>query len=207
MRTYRGLFAVPEFRALFAVSCLRYAGSATSGIALARLVYAGTSSPLLSALSMFGPSIAQVIGAVTLLSVVDRVRPRAALTVIGVAYACLTIPLALPMPVWGLLLVALGSGLVGAVNGGVQWATMRDVVPPDGYLLGRSAFTVANGVMQVIGFGVGGALVNIVGARPTILIAAGAFTSSALGARDRHRRPISTLRGPPDGPRDPARQP
>lgn len=183
VRTYRELFSAPEFRALFAVSCLRYAGSATSGIALARLVYASTSSSLLSALSMFGPSIAQVIGAATLLSVADRIRPRAALTWIGVAYAALTVPLALPMPVWALLLVAVSTGLVGALNGGVQWGTMRELLPRDGYLLGRSAFTVANGVTQVVGFGVGGALVNIAGARPTLLFAAGAFALSAIGAR------------------------
>ena len=51
-----------------------------SGLALGTLIYAATGSPLLSALGMFGPSLAQVIGATTLLSAADRLPPRAAMT-------------------------------------------------------------------------------------------------------------------------------
>jgi MFS family permease len=192
VRTYRELLGQPELRTLFGVVCGRYVGSTMEGIALGTLVYARTGSPLLSALSMFGSSAAQVIGAMTLLSWADRVRPRAAMTLLGAAYTGIALLLALPVSVWWLLTIALSSGLIGALGGGVQWGLVREVVPPDGYVLARSAFTVASGLTQILGFGVGGLLVDVVGSRPTLLIAAGLFAWSSVAARlglaDRPRR-------------------
>jgi predicted MFS family arabinose efflux permease len=192
MRTYRELFSLREFRALFAVTCVRSAGATMEGIALGTLVYARTRSPLLSALSMFGPSAAQVLGATTLMSWADRIRSRPALVVIGAAYCAVALLLALPWSVWCLLAVALTSGLIGSINGGVQWGLVREVVPDDGYVLARSSFTVALGLMQVLGFGLGGAMVDIIGSRETLLVAAAIFACSAVfarcGLRDRPRR-------------------
>ena len=68
MRTYRELFRSPEFRPLFAVSTGQFAAMTVSGLALAVLVYDATESPLLSALSMFGSSLTQMVGAMALLS-------------------------------------------------------------------------------------------------------------------------------------------
>ena len=192
MRTYRELFGVAEFRALFGVVCVRYVGATMEGIALGTLVYARTRSPLLSALSMFGPSIAQVVGAATLLSWADRVRPRAALVAIGAAYSGTALLLALPSPVGWLLAVALLSGLIGSFGGGIQWGLVRQVVPADGYVLARSTFTVATGLTQILGFGLGGVLVDVVGSRPTLLVAAAVYAASSVaarfGLRDRPRR-------------------
>ena len=50
-----------------------------SGLALGTLIYLATGSALLSALGMFGPSLAQLIGATTVLSAADRLPPRAAM--------------------------------------------------------------------------------------------------------------------------------
>ena len=72
MRTYSELFRVPEFTALFVASSAQVAASTVTGLALATLVYAKTGSPLLSALVMFGPSLAQVAGASLLLSAVNQ---------------------------------------------------------------------------------------------------------------------------------------
>ncbi|MYU13625.1 MFS transporter, partial [Streptomyces sp. SID8361] len=80
MRTYREVFRTPEFTPLFLTSATQVAASTASGLALGTLVYAATGSPLLSALSMFGPSLAQVAGALALLSAADRLPPRAALS-------------------------------------------------------------------------------------------------------------------------------
>jgi MFS family permease len=190
--TYRGLFAIPEFRTLFGVVSLRYAGSTVAGISLGTLIFARTGSPLLSALSMFGPSGAQLLGALTLLSWADRIRPRSALVAIGAAYTVTTLLLALPVSSWCLLAIALSSGLIGALGGGVQWGLVREIVPSEAYVLARSAFTVCTGLMQVLGFGLGGVLANAIGPRPTLLIAAGMYAVSAVSARfglvDRARR-------------------
>jgi hypothetical protein len=68
MRTYRELFGAPEFTPLFVTSSVQVAATVVAGLALGTLVYAATHSPLLSALSMFGPSLAQMVGATALLS-------------------------------------------------------------------------------------------------------------------------------------------
>ena len=187
MRTYRELFRVGEFRALFAVACVRSAGTTLQGIALGTLIYRRTGSPLLSALAMFGPSAAQLLGAATLLSWADRVRPRAALVAIGCAWTLVALLLALPWTIWWLLAVAMLSGLIGSVSGGVQWGLVREVVPAEGYVMARSMFTVATGLMQILGFGLGGVLVDVIGSRVTLLVAAAVFAGSSLTARLRLR--------------------
>jgi MFS family permease len=193
VRTYRDLFGVAEFGALFMSVSLRYAGATMEGIALATLVYLRTRSALLSALSMFGPSAAQMLGAATLLSFADRVRPRACLAATGWTFAGTTAALAVPgLPVGALLAIVFVAGLVSAFGGGVQWGLLTEIVPRDGYVLARSLFTMASGVMQIAGFGLGGALVAATSARTTLVIAAALHAGSAvlvrLGLRDRAPR-------------------
>jgi hypothetical protein len=61
---------------------------------------------------------------------------------------------------------------VSAFGGGVQWGLLNEIVPRDGYVLARSLCTMASGVMQIAGFGLGGALVAATSARTTLVIAA-----------------------------------
>ena len=78
MRRYGSIFAIRDFKALLAYASLVYAAQAISGLALSTLVLARTGSPLLSAIALFGSAFAQLIGAATVLSAADRVRPRLA---------------------------------------------------------------------------------------------------------------------------------
>ncbi|CAM5578661.1 MFS transporter OS=Streptomyces cyaneofuscatus OX=66883 GN=G3I52_23510 PE=4 SV=1 [Streptomyces cyaneofuscatus] len=71
MRTYRELFRTPEFLPFFTTVSVQVAAQTATGLALGTLVYASTGSPLLSALAMFGPSLAQVAGALRTASVCD----------------------------------------------------------------------------------------------------------------------------------------
>jgi MFS family permease len=184
MRTYRELFAVPQFRPLFAVACGQTAAGTLQGLALSTLVYAATRSPLLSALSMFGSSFAQVIGAATLLSAADRVPPRAALTAIGAVTTISALLLALPgVPVYGLLLVTLIAGLASSAAGGVQWGLLSEILPDSAYLFGRSVFNMSVGVMQIAGFAAGGALVDLVSPRGALLAAAALYLASTVTIR------------------------
>ena len=181
MRTYRQVFRVAEFTPLFVATSVRTAAATMSGLALSTLVYARTGSALLSALSMFGASFAQVIAAATLLSVADRVRPRAAMVTIGVAFALATLVLTIPAcPVWLLLTIVLSTGLVSAAGSGVQWGLVNEILPEGGYILGRSMFNMSVGVMQIVGFAAGGTLVALASARGALLIAAALYLASAV---------------------------
>jgi predicted MFS family arabinose efflux permease len=193
MRTYRELFRTPEFAPLFGASCAQVAATTLSGLALATLVYARTESPLLSALSMFGPSFAGLIGATTLLSVADRVPPRAALTLVALAAALAGLLLATPgLPLPAMFAVILAQGVVTSIGAGVLYGLLGEILPPHGYVLGRSVLNMSVGAMQVAGFALGGVLIAVVSPRTTMLagaaLAACATLVLRLGLRPRPPR-------------------
>jgi MFS family permease len=184
MRTYRELFRTPEFTPFFAASSLQVAGLTVSGLALGTHIYEETGSPLLSALAMFGPSLAQVLGATLLLSAADRLPPRGAMTALALVYAAATAAQATPgTPVWGAFAILLCLGLFASVGGGVRYGLLNEILPRDGYLLGRSVVNMSAGAMQIAGFAVGGVLVSALSPRGTLLVAAGAFLVGAAVAR------------------------
>ncbi|MFJ2895933.1 MFS transporter [Streptomyces sp. NPDC087218] len=184
MHTYRELFRTPQFRPFFATSAVQVAASTMSGLALGTLVYTATESPLLAALSMFGPSLAQMIGAALLMSAADRLPPRAATTglalVFALAAAALAVP-GLPLPV--AFAIVLAQGVVAAVGGGVRYGLLNEVLPKDGYLLGRSVLNMCGGLMQIGGYALGGLLVVTLSARGTLLVAAALYLTGAAVAR------------------------
>jgi MFS family permease len=184
VRTYQEVFRVPEFTPLFVTVSVQIAASTVTGLALGTLVYADTGSALLSALSVFGSSFAQVIGAATLLSAADRLPPRTTLAGLDVAFALGTLALIIPgMPVWGMFVVIGVLGLVNSVGGGVRWGLLGEILPDQGYVLGRSVFNMSVGAMQITGFAVGGALVAVTSARQVLLIGAALYLLAALVAR------------------------
>jgi MFS family permease len=184
MRTYRELFRTPEFTPFFAASSVQVAASTVSGLALATLVYSNTHSPLLSALSMFGPSLMQMLGAAFLLSAADRLRPRAAMSVVALCFGIGTAATAVPgLPTWAVFAVLAGEGLVASAGGGVRFGLLTEILPKDGYMLGRSVVNMSTGVMQILGFGIGGVLVNVLSPRGSLLAAAGLSITSAMVAR------------------------
>ncbi|MFF3330500.1 MFS transporter [Streptomyces sp. NPDC002888] len=184
MPSYRGLFRTPEFTPLFLTSAAHTAAQTMSGLALGTLVYRATDSPLLSAVSMFGPSLAQVLGATFLLSGADRLPPRATLAGVAWSFAAGTAVLALPgLPLWAMFAVILAQGLVAALGGGVRWGLLTEILPPDGYLTGRSLFNMMNGLLQITGYAVGGALVAVLSPRTVLLLAALLYATAAAGLR------------------------
>jgi hypothetical protein len=184
MRTYRELFGAPEFTSLFLTSSAQVAASTVAGLALGTLVYAATRSPLLSALSMFGPSLAQVIGATALLSAADRLPPRAAMTGMALVFSLGTAVQAIPsVPVWAIFAIVAGLGTVASLGGGVRYGLLNEILPAEGYLLGRSVLNMSVCIMQICGFAVGGMLVAILSPRGALLAGATAYLIAAAVAR------------------------
>ncbi|WP_228081018.1 MFS transporter [Streptomyces profundus] len=184
MRSYRQLLRVPEFTPLFLTTTAGGAGLTVQGLALAVLVHDTTGSPLLTAVSMFGSSFAQVLGATTLLSAADRLRPRAATVGVLLLFALGAATLAAPgLPIPLALAVVLTLGLVNSVAGAVRWGLLLRIVPDDGYLLARSTINVAMGATQIAGFALGGVLVVLVSPRGALLVACALFLGAALLAR------------------------
>lgn len=184
MLTYRDVFRAPQFGPLFTAGALQGAASTTSGLALGVLVFTSTGSPLLSALSMFGSSSAQLVGATLLMSAADRLPPRAALTCSALAFGIGTAVLALPgLPLPAVFAVLLGLGALAAVAGGVRYGLLTEILPKEAFLLGRSVLNMCSGSVQVAGYAVGGALVAVLSARGTLLVAAGLYLAGAAVTR------------------------
>lgn len=196
MTTFHEIFAVREFRALFAGNALGVAGQTIQMLALSSLVYAATDAPLLAALALLGGLLPQAVGALTLLSFADRVRPRGFLTVwaaAGVIQALVLASGVLPIPGMLLMIMAFGVGeaLASAVRGGL----LAEVLP-GGYVLGRSVLNVSVGGMQIAGFAAGGTLIAALGPRGALLVAAGlgVWATAVTGTGLRTRAPRSTGR-------------
>lgn len=198
MRSYRDLFRTPEFTPFFLAASAQTVAQTMGGLALGTLVYRATESPLLSAVSMFGSSLVQVLGATFLLSAADRLPPRAALTALPLLFAAATAALALPgLPVWTLFVIVLAKGLVESVGGGVRWGLLNEILSKDGYLLGRSVFNMMSGLMQIAGYATGGALVALLSPRVSLLVAAALYVSAAAVVRlGLTRRPPRTTGRP-----------
>ncbi|WDO07844.1 MFS transporter [Streptomyces murinus] len=184
MTSYRSLFRTPEFTPLFLGSAAQTAAGTVGGLALATLVYRATGSPLLSAVSMFGPSLAQVLGATVLLSGADRLPPRRALTAIALVFAAGTALQALPgLPVGAVFAVLLAMGLMASLGGGVRWGLLNEILAKDGYLPGRSVFNMMSGLTQIAGFATGGALLAALSPRVCLLLSAALYLTAALALR------------------------
>ncbi|MET8472829.1 MFS transporter [Streptomyces sp. NPDC006422] len=184
MHTYRDLFRTPAFTALFGAASLQVAGQTVGGLALGSLVYASTGSPLLSALAMFGPSLAQVVGALTLLSAADRLPPRAALAGLALFLGLATAVQATPgLPTAAALALVIAQGVPAALGGGVRYGLLTEILSRDGYLLGRSVLNMSAGVCQILGYALGGLLVAVLSPRGTLLVAASLYALAALVAR------------------------
>lgn len=184
MRTYQDLFRTPEFTPLFIASAAQTTAQTVSGLALGTLVFGQTGSPLLSSLAMFGPALAQLIGATTLLSGADRLPPRAAMTVLTLLFGLGAAVQAISgLPLWALFLTLSLLGILGSLNGGVRYGLLNEILAREGYLLGRSVFNMSVGIIQICGFAVGGVLVVTLSARGTLLLSAGAYLVAAAIAR------------------------
>jgi predicted MFS family arabinose efflux permease len=159
VKTYRQLFAVGEFRVLFLSQCLTLAAHSVASLALGTITYQATGSPILTALSMFGGPLVRLVGTAFLGAIADIIRPRTALLVVALAGLTADLLQAIPGMPWGWRFALLAiPWLVMSATGGSMIALMSDILPPDAFILGRSTINIAVGVMQIVGYGLGGIL-------------------------------------------------
>ncbi|MFI7469598.1 MFS transporter [Nonomuraea sp. NPDC049646] len=177
---YGDVFAVKEFRVLFGSFVLLVTGDSIKMLALSVLVYARTGSPGLSAAAYMAGWLPYIVGGMFLLSLADRLRPRALMVTGELVRAAVCLLLACPgLPVWAMLALVLVSGLFSPVFGAARSAALPDVLPGDAFVLGRSVLGLASAASQVGGLAAGGAFLAFAGA-PGALAATAAL--SAAGA-------------------------
>ncbi|NLU81013.1 MFS transporter [Micromonospora sp. HNM0581] len=82
-----------------------------------------------------------------------------------------------------MFLIIFSLGLVNSVTGGVRWGLLGEIVPDDAYILARSVFNMLVGVMQIIGYALGGALIAVLSPRQALLVSAGLYLVGAAIVR------------------------
>ena len=186
---YRDVFAVAEFRALWAAQVLSVGGDQLARVALTVLVYSHTGSALLAAAAYAASIAPQFLGGLLLSGLADRWPRRRVMIVCDLG----RVPLAALMAVPGTPTAVL-IGLLCAVTAlGAPFSSARAAIVPDvlgdAFPLGTAITMTTYQAAQVGGFVAGGAVVGFFGARTAICIDAGTFLASAailaLGVRHR----------------------
>ncbi|MEV0346704.1 MFS transporter [Nonomuraea sp. NPDC050680] len=182
--TFGQVFAVREFRVLFGSFALLISGDSIKMLALSVLVYAETGSPGLSAAAYMAGWLPYILGGMFLLSLADRLPPRAVMVVgeLVRVVVCLLLAFAgLPVPVMlGLVLV---TGLFAPVFGAARSALLPDILPGDAFVLARSLMGVTSAGAQIAGLAVGGAFLAVTGPRGALAVTAALSAVAALVLR------------------------
>jgi sugar phosphate permease len=192
--TYRSVFAVREFRVLFAALLMYVLGFEFEILGLSVLVYAQTRSAFWTALAFSMGFAPQAVGGALFTSLADRLPPRVVITagLLTRAAPGLVIGLwpALPLPVM-LALVAVAATVAPVFTAGAS-GVLPDVLDGDRFVLGRSVFSLTGSATQIIGLGIGGAILAALPARRLLLAAGLSLLVAAvivrLGLRPRPAR-------------------
>ncbi|PZT76738.1 MFS transporter [Streptomyces sp. AC1-42W] len=193
-RGYQPVFAVREFRAVFAAHLLSLLGVIVSELALTVLVYDLTSSPLLSALTFALGMLPYLVGGTLFAGIADRYPARRVLVGCDLVCAACVAVMVLPgTPVAGLLVLRCLVAAVSPVFTGARMAALTDILGEgELYVLGRSLLRIVSQGSLLAGFGVGGVLLTVVSPRGAITVTAVTFLCSAallrFGTRDRPAR-------------------
>jgi MFS family permease len=206
------VFAVAEFRALWGAQLLSVIGDQLARVALTVLVYDRTRSALLAAVTFVASVVPTFIGGVTLAWLADRYPRRGVMITCDLVRCGLVLIMAIPgVPLSGLVTLLFLVTLVSAPFTSARAAVYPDVLTGERYVLGTAVTVTTYQFAQVLGFAAGGAAVGFIGTRPSLVVDAATFATSALIVRalvqprpapaaGRHREP-SRLAGVISGAR------
>jgi MFS family permease len=182
--TFRDVFAVAEFRALWLAQLLSVAGDQLARVALTILVYDRTRSALLAAITFVVSIVPTFIGGVTLAWLADRYPRRRVMIACDLVRAVLVLVMALPrVPIAAMVVLLFVVTLTGAPFTSARAALYPDVLTGDRYLMGTAVTLTTSQFAQVLGFAAGGTIVGLFGIRTSLVADAATFVASALIAR------------------------
>ncbi|MDJ0341493.1 MFS transporter [Streptomyces sp. H10-C2] len=191
------MFAVREFRPIFAAHILSMFGSFFAEVSLAVLVFQRTGSPLLTSLIFALGMLPYALSGVLLSGVADRYPARRVLVTCDLLCAACVAVLALPLTPLALLFVLRAVlAMITPLFQGTRAASLADILEGDVYVLGRSLLRIISQSAQIIGFGIGGLVLVVLSPRAALTVGVGTFLCSAallrLGTTNRPARITGT---------------
>lgn len=179
--TFGQVFAIGEFRALWAAQILSIGGDQLARVALTLLVFNRTHSALLAAITYAASVVPTFVGGVLLSPLADRFPRREVMIICDLARAMLVAIMALSgIPIAVLVCLLFLVTLVGAPFTAARAALYPDILSGDRYVLGQAVTLTTIQFAQVLGFATGGLVAGFFGARPALVLDAGTFVLSAL---------------------------
>ena len=134
--TFHDLFAVREFRALWAAYILSAVGDRLALVALTLLVYDRTHSPLLAAVAFAAGTLPYLVGALFLSGIADRFPRREVMVVCDLLRALLLGAMLLPrMSLVALIVLLYVVTAIESPIDAARSAILRDVVQGESYAL------------------------------------------------------------------------
>ena len=192
--TFRSVFAVREFRALWCSAILSVAGDRLALVAVTLLVYDRTRSPLLAAMAYATGYLPWVIGGLFLADLADRRPRRSVMVVCDAVRAVLVTAMVVPrVPLAALVALLFAATMFTPPFDSARAGIVPDILQGEHYVLGTAVTQTTYLMAQVAGAGGAGVAVAFIGVRPSLVIDAVTFVLSGLfiGLGTRARPPAA----------------
>jgi MFS family permease len=179
--TFRDVFAVREFRAVFSAELLSVAGDRLALVALTLLVYDRTRSPLLAAIAYAAGYLPWVIGGLFLAGLADRRPRRSVMVTCDAVRAVLVATMAIPrVPLAALVALLFAATMFAPPFESARAAITPDILQGERYALGTAVLQTTLLGAEVAGAAGGGLAVAFIGVRPALAVDAATFVLSGL---------------------------
>ncbi|MFD9892589.1 MFS transporter [Amycolatopsis sp. NPDC059027] len=191
--TFREVFGVPEFRALWFGELLSIAGDQLARVALSILVFTGTNSATLTGLTYALTYAPSLLGGVFLTGLADRFPRRSVMVAVDLMRAGLILLVAIPgLPFWVMCVLVGAVSLLNPPFKASQLALLPQVLEGDRFVVGMGIRSMTVQSAQLLGFAGGGALLTALDPRLALVLDAVTFVLSATFVRfGVHARPAA----------------
>lgn len=192
--SYRDVFRVGEFQALWWGQVLSIMGDQLARVALTLLVFARTHSAALTALTYALTFLPDLVGGPLLSGLADRHPRRGLMVTADVSRAALVGVMAIPgMPLVALCVLLVVVQLLASPFNAARGSVLPVILEGDLFVAGQAIISITYQTGQLAGYVAGGAIVEFTGTHTALLIDAATFVVSAVLIRFglRYRRAVA----------------
>jgi predicted MFS family arabinose efflux permease len=178
--SFREVFAVREFTALWLAHVLSVAGDQIAKVAITVGVYDRTASAGLAAATYAISYVPDLVGGSVLAGLADRFPRRAVMVAADVARAALVAVMSIPgVPLWSQVVFLVGVQMLAAPFGAARQAVLPDVLSGGQLVRGIGILSGTYQIALVAGFGAGGGVIAGLGTSGALWADAATFAASA----------------------------
>lgn len=182
--TFRDVFAVAEFRALWFAEVFSIVGDQMARVALSVLVFKQTGSATLTGLTYALTFVPSLLGGILLTGLADRFSRRNVMITADLVRAALILLVAVPgLPFWLIGTLVAAATLLNPMFKASQLAMLPDILKGDRFITGMAIRNITSQTAQLIGFAGGGVLIAQIDPRVALAIDSATFLLSALVLR------------------------